>query len=396
MALRRFLAVILAFLPGCVSSYTEALGYRARQAALQNDVEAFEPLMAEAASAEKVDMMHMPKRTVLTHFLDLAGDDRFFPTIEGWRAKGWVSDNLTCAIHRARYRHAADPAEARRSADVCVERARSAAYGTGRAWEVEACLESAPFLTQTSTAALTPYLRVAADPAEPRALRWAILDGMSRRYLQETSRRAVNDPDVPRVVHRAAAEAQAEATAARLVALLTALEGAVDPALLASGTAYGALELERAATTRQDSFVWRWALADGAPDRADLAYGWVRTLKSRELDRRLESLGLWNRNVEPERDGFWYACLQVEVDRAFGAARVRARPLLATSRADPAAVAARCGARRPFGPLPLKAMLRGAVTASVAATANVPRVGVVFDPTARLERPADGDNPASR
>ena len=52
---------------------------------------------------------------MLTHFLDLAGDPLFFPYIEDWMAKGWVSDTMTCAIHRARFRSTRekDPEDAR-------------------------------------------------------------------------------------------------------------------------------------------------------------------------------------------------------------------------------------------------------------------------------------------
>src|SRR5687768_3022809 len=107
----RFVIPLLLFAAtqmACVSSYTSALGYRARQAVLRGDVQAFDELMEEAADTLPRHPYDNPKRTVLTHFLDFGGSDLFFPMIEKWRAKDWISDNMTCAIHRARYRGVVD------------------------------------------------------------------------------------------------------------------------------------------------------------------------------------------------------------------------------------------------------------------------------------------------
>lgn len=386
------LAFALLGTSGCVSSYRDALGYRARQAALRGDVEAFDALMLEAAEEKPRSPLLKPRRTVLTHFLDLAGHDRFFAVIDGWRAKGWVSDNLTCAIHRARYRHTltSDPAEAQRAAGICLERARAAAYAGGRSWELEACLDGAHFLTRTSTHALVPYLRVASDPAEPRALRAALLEGMTKVYLQDVNLRVTNHPELPVAGHQARALAQRRAAEARFVAIVEAVRGAVDEVLLAAGTAYGALELERASLTEPSSFLWRYALSSGAPERVDLAFAWVRVAKSRKEDRRHASLAIWNRKVEPARDAYWYACLEApRVEPVFSSAQVEVTPLRALARADEAAVAAcaRLGAsRRLLGPAPLKATLRGSVTSSVAAAADVERVRLRVQ-TTKLVRP---------
>lgn len=372
---------------GCVASYQDALGYRARRAALRGDVEAFEGLMAEASEEKPRSPLLKPQRTVLTHFLDLAGDPRFFATIERWRAKGWVSDNLTCAIHRARFRHtrASDPDQAQRAAQVCLDRARAAAYSGERSWEIEACLDEAPFLTVTSTVDLQPYLEVVADAAEPRAVRRALLDGMTKLYLQDVNIRATNAPDLPRAGHRARAQAQREAVEARLLALLSPLEGHLDTALLAAGTDFGALELERASLTEGTSFLWRYALATGDPEAVDLVFAWVRSMKRRQKNLRLTSLGLWNRKLEPGRDAYWYACLaRPRIEPAFGSARVQVAPLRSIERKD-AAAKATCDKLGPgrslLGPFPMKATLRGSVTASVTETSSVSRVRLKLEAT---------------
>jgi hypothetical protein len=375
------LAVLASGTPGCVHGYQDALGYRARQAVLRGDVDAFEALMAEASEDKPRSPLLKPQRTVLTHFLDLAGDPRFFGVIEGWRARGWVDEALTCAIHRARYRHTRDTDldEAERAAEVCLQRARAAAYTPDRSWEVEACLDEAPFLTETSTAALAPYLEVVLEATEPRALKRALLEGMTKVYLQDVHIRATNAPELPRAGHRAEAEAQMEAAARRFIALVEAVRGSTDTALLAAGTAFGALELERAYLTERRSFLFEYALASGDPERRDLAFAWVRAMKAREKDLRLDSLGLWDRNREPAKDAFWYGCVGApEVSPAFGSARVALRPVRAKALAEPAAVAARCGGgmgpERVMGPSPMQVSLRGSVTASVAEQWGVSRV----------------------
>src|SRR5690348_4492377 len=109
-----FLVLLTIVTEACVARYTSKLGYRARQAVLQEDVAAFDGLMAEAAQTPPSSPMDNPTRTVLSHFLDLGAGDRYFAMIESWFAKGWVSDNMTCAIQQGRYRgvRGKDPAEA--------------------------------------------------------------------------------------------------------------------------------------------------------------------------------------------------------------------------------------------------------------------------------------------
>ena len=383
-------------LTGCVASYQDALGYRARRAAERGDVDAFEGLMQEASVKKPRSPLLKPQRTVLTHFLELAGHARFFETIEAWRKQGWVSDNLTCAIHRARYRHskAEDPKEADRAAQVCVQRARAAAYSGARSWEIEACLDEAPFLTETSTQALVPYLEVVADAGEPRALRRALLEGMTKLFLQDVHIRTTNAPELPAEGHRAQAEAQYGAAVARFQSLVEAARGGADPVLIAAGSAVGALELERVALTQRRSFLWSYALSAGDPERTDLAFAWVRSMKAKEKLFRHASLGLWNRAAEPAGDAFWYACLsRPEVKPTFASARVQVTPLRASTR-DDAKAQQSCRSlaadRQLMGPFPLKATLRGSVTASVSAAHNVERVRVRMHGTKVLGAADDG------
>lgn len=382
--------VALSTLSGCVASYRDALGYRARRAAERGDIEAFEGLMAEASEERPRSPLLKPQRTVLTHFLELAGDPGFFPVIERWRAQGWVSDNLTCAIHRARYRHLreVDQVEAERAAEVCVARARAAAYAGSRSWELEACLDEAPFLTETSTLTLVPYLAAAADAGEPRALRRAVLEGMTKVFLQDVHIRSTNEPKLPLAGHRAAAEAQREAATARFTDIVETLRGGADPVLIAAGSDIGALELERVALTEHKSFLYQYALSGRDPERVDLAFAWVRSMKARPELLRHTSLGLWNRNIEPAGDAYWYACLAPpQVDATFSRARVDVVPMRAKGPEDELA-ARTCRSLSPersvIGPFPLQATLRGSVTASVAASRTVERVSVKMSPVKLL------------
>jgi hypothetical protein len=175
---------------------------------LQNDVEAFPDLMEEAAETSPKGPRDNPKKTVLTHFLDLAADPRFFPYIEEWRKKGWVEDDMICSIHRAHHRATrdSDPKAAARSVNVCLNVARAAARETERSWQVKDCLEEAAFLAETSTQALVPFLRLVADPTEPLRFRAGLLDGMTRIPLSSPERRLANDSALTREQAFAAAE----------------------------------------------------------------------------------------------------------------------------------------------------------------------------------------------
>lgn len=357
----------------CVTGYEDGLGYRARQAVLRRDVEAFPALMEEAADALPAFPQDNPERTVLTHFLDLADDPRFLPMIEEWKAKGWVSDFATCAIHRARYRGLAgkNPAEAWAAAELCLERARQAAQDVERSWEVEACLDEAPFLTGSSTVALRPFLERAADPTEPITFRAGLLKGMTTQFLQDDDWRQMSQPNVPAAVNYAQAEVQLVGAAARMAALLGLLRGTTDVTLLAGATALGALELERASVAMDRSFLGAW-LEGADADQEDLVWAWVRALKAKKEVRRLAPLGLWNRKREPGGDAYWYGCTRAVPERAHVV--VEAALFRTPSRlGDRSQVLAECGKRgaeltRVFGPLPLEASLKATITASVALT----------------------------
>ncbi len=375
---------VVGALSGCVTAYQDGLGYRARRAAERADLAAFEGLMSEAAQVKTRSPLLKPRRTVLTHFLALGGHPRFFATIEAWQAKGWVSDNLTCSVHRARFRHTAgtDPQSAAASAQVCLQRARAAAQAGGRSWEVEACLDEAPFLTQSSTVALLPYLLVVVDPTEPRALRRALLEGMTKVYLQDRHIRTANAPALPASGHRALAWAQWQAAAKRYTAIVDAVRHETDLALLAAGTDLGAVELERVALTESQSFLWAYAFAHRDPELRDLAYAWVRATKGRPKSPRHFSLGLWSPQVEPRGDAYWYGCVsRPKVRTTYASASVSVTPVRTQARHN-AQVRARCARldATMMGPFPMKATLRGSVTASVAYFQDVQRVKMKMAP----------------
>ncbi len=294
---------------GCVSSYQNALGFRAREAARARDVDAFEALMAEASTSPPRHTYDNPKRTVLAHFLDLGGDARFMPTLERWRGLGWVDDAATCAIERARWRGVAeaDPEEADRAADACISRARAAALEGSRAWEVEACLAEAPFLVVASTVAVARFAAIAADPVEPEALRAALLDGLTHVFLAEPARLRENDGALTEPEARALATTRLHAARARFLALVAEVRATTDVPLLARGTAFGALELERVSLALDEPFLARF-VASGAPDDLDLAWAWVRAMKDRGHVARLDPLGLFDHRREPREDAYWYVC----------------------------------------------------------------------------------------
>lgn len=303
-----FLVLAVAF-AGC-RHYHDALGYQARQAALAQDAEAFERLMARAADTMPAFPLDNPKRTVFSHFLALGAHDAFMPTIDRWLERGWVSDRMLCAVHRARYRGIVEkrPEEALESAEYCVARAREAAEDPERSWEIEACLDNAPFLTDTSTAALAPMLTQATDPLAPPAFRAAMLKAMTFRFISDVPTRLVNDPTLDREVAIRDTARDVLAARRRFEAILASVDSISDESLLARATAPSALEIERADQSIGTSFLAEYALSD-VPAERDLAWAWVRAMKPKKEVSRLAPLGVWNRRREPRTDAGWFVCL---------------------------------------------------------------------------------------
>jgi hypothetical protein len=295
---------------GCLS-YTRALGYRSRQAVLRGDIDAFDELMEEAADSTPKGVFDNPKRTVLTHFLDFGGSDRFFPMIDKWKQKGWVNEFMTCAIHRARYRGVAekDPVEADRAADVCLDEARKGAADPEKRWAIEACLDEAPFLTLDSTVALSRYIALASDVAEPFLFREGLIRGMTSTFLQDPGILRANDPTMPKDLAVRKAKAQLEEVTRRFESILGAVRPNTDATLVAGASAFGALEIERVNVGFQRSFVARYAESD-LPEDSDLAWAWVRSIRARDRVKRLDPLGLYDPKREPPKDNYWYLCFE--------------------------------------------------------------------------------------
>jgi hypothetical protein len=375
---RAWVAVVLLLASsGCIG-YRSALGFRARRAVLEDDAARFEDLMEEAADTTPAGPLDNPKLTVLTHFLDLAGDPLFFPYIEDWMAKGWVSDTMTCAIHRARFRSMRDkdPAEADRAAQVCIKRARHAATDPELQWEVDRCLEEAPFLVDTSTTALVPYLRMVAEPTEPVKFRYGLLDGMTRVYISSPSRIASNDSSLTREEAAEIARGHVDKQVQRLDFIIAAVRPYVNATLLASSTARGVLEVENVSVALGKSYIGKFATSDDPYER-DVAWAWVRTQKNRKKVNRIAALGLYNRAKETRKDVYWYFCSRRGGDEAAKSGAGVLGPLnmieaISIRRKeavdDVEALRAEVCADYPTigGPYPLEATGRGTVTASVA------------------------------
>lgn len=310
MLARVLMAVLLLCSASC-AGYTRGLGYRAREAAKEQDLKRFEELMEEAVDDGPQFPGDKPVQTVLMHFLDLAGHPQFPALLARWQAKKWIPDESTCQIHRARYRALADknPPAAQKAADAALERARNAARAGDRSWEVEACLDEAPFLTVTSTRALSAALDRAADPDEPSAFRQGLLEGMSRIFLR--------DPDTlisageVKTREQAADISRKETDAAekRLFAIIGHVAPSGDVDLIARGTAFAALEQERVRLALGESLLARTSSSSELL-WTDLTWGWIRAMKEREKLARFADLGLWQRDKEPEGDAFWYTCLE--------------------------------------------------------------------------------------
>jgi hypothetical protein len=301
-------ALAAVFMTGCVG-YSSALGFRARQAVLHHDTARFQELMEEAADTMPKGPHDNPKKTVLTHFLDLAGDPLFFPYIEGWSAKGWVDADMKCSIHRAHYRavRTTDPEAAQRSVDICLEAARAAAPHGDQSWQIDDCLDEAAFLTQTATTALVPFLKLAADSSEPLKFRVGLLHGMTNIPIAGAQRKIDNDSKLSREDAEKIVGADLDTTAARFTFIVSAVRPYMDTALLAGGTALGAMQIEYASNSVQKSYVARYAMSD-LPDESDLAWAWVRAMKHKKPIPELTGLGIWNKDRETKDDVFWYLC----------------------------------------------------------------------------------------
>jgi hypothetical protein len=308
MRVRAAVLLIVAGASAHCATYKSALGYRAREAAKANNAAAFDELMEQAATAPPAFPGDNPIRTVLTHFLDLGGNDRFLPMVETWKKRGWVDEAQTCAIERARYRGVVgkDPVEAARAADVCIARAKAASGDKDRHWEIGDCLDGAPFLLETATAALDRFIALAADNGETDLLRGALLDGMTHVFIQDPDTLVTNG-EPSRDKAKAISEQQLVSTRARFEAILSAVKDTTDPTLLARGTAFGALEIERVSESLGRSHLEGRITSPDPTDR-DLVWAWVRTLKAGERIGRFDSLGLFDRIKEPVDDAFWYLC----------------------------------------------------------------------------------------
>lgn len=328
-------------------AYHNAIGYRARQAALQQNVEAFDTLMKEASEKEPKPPLYDPKRTVLVHYFDLADRADFMARIERWRASGWVDEAMTCAIHRAQWAGAwkSKPAVAARSMEICLERARKAAANPSKAWEVEACLSEAPFLTRSSTITQRGLAERVTDAAEPLGFRRALLEALA-------------DPGPLLTKTTTTARARIEDGARRLDRLLQVVLTSSTPLdLVSSATAKAALRLERGMVPFGTSY-----MATHSEPVGGLAWGWVRTMKANKKMKELEALGLWDEVREGAGDKYWYACpVAVKfVDSPLGRLRILSlrtyrysQPKVANDHCDDA-----------VGPFPLEVTTLGAASMS--------------------------------
>lgn len=341
---------------------------------MEQDIAAFGPLMDEAAETTPKGPLDNPKKTVLTHFLDFAGDPRFFPIIEEWKSKGWVGDDMVCSIHRAhaRLNWEKDRAAAEQSVETCLAIAREASKNSEKSWQVADCLEEASFLTQTSTAALVPYVERVADPTEPVKFRVALLDGMTRIPVTGADRRQMNDRSLSREQALEEAARQLRGVEGRFEWIVSATKTFLEPNLLASGSAVGAMEIEEASLGLGRSYLGKYALSEN-PDDHDLAWAWVRTMKLKKKNTSLSALGIWDRSKETKDDMYWYFCAKP------GESKGGAVPVLAVD-----AISVRAKERAPdlealrtaqcldkktnevypqiFGPFPLESVGRGAVS----------------------------------
>lgn len=378
-AARRALLLLAvgSLLAGCVGSYQDAIGYRARQASMQRDAAAFPSLMAEAAETEPKSRLDNPKKTVLTHYLTLADEPNYLETVRAWEANGWVEDDMICPVYRAHAAAHLEDASGAESAARCVDHARAAVgqADEGRA-EIDRCLLEAKFLVASATTALTPYLGLAVSDAEPLALRQGLWRGLTHREQFGPRDRWGVTSTLTIDRRRLLTERDARRWAARLRWTLDALETRGVPAPeLAIASARGAMEVEHVLMQRGESFVRAYAEAE-RPDHRTWAWGWVRAMKARPRIERLGGLGLWDRSREPAADAFWYVCHgapEVRSDGPLGPRRlVRAETVRASARVPPAVAAARCtDAATRLGPYPLEQVARAAAMARLGAGPRV-------------------------
>lgn len=275
--------------------------------------------MSEAADTTPKGPLDNPKKTVLTHFLDLAEDPRYFSYIDQWRGQGWVADDMLCSIHRAhaRLNWEKNREAAWKSVEICLATAREASKSAEKSWQVADCLEEAHFLVQTSTAALIPFIERVADPLEPLKFRAALLDGMTRIPVSGPDRRQMDDAKLSRAEAVAQAEAQLARVEQRFEWIVSAVKTAMEPGILASGSAVGAMEIEEASLALGRSYVGKYALAEN-PDDVDLAWAWIRTMKTKKKNNTLLSLGIWDRNKETKDDMYWYFCVRPAAQQKAG------------------------------------------------------------------------------
>lgn len=303
------LSILCGVLSLAACAHGDDLGRRARRAADRGQLSAFDSLMSEARQRSTRSTLAAPERTVFTHFLALAGHPGFPSALERFRERGWIPVDQECSIARARHRalHPSDPAGAEEAARSAVELARASAPHPSHAWVLKACLQDALFLTETSTTALEPWLMVVADPAEPAPLRQALLQGMTVRWLLDPARQRQLRLGLSPKEAEEMARAEFERERARFIAVLEAGALAADPPTLASGTAVGALELERLAGTVGRGFLDEFAGPSAPQHRIDLAEAWLLGLSSGPRHPRLDVLGLWRSDYRPRVR--WFACL---------------------------------------------------------------------------------------
>ncbi len=294
----------------CITTgYEDALGYRSRRAAQAHDATAFSALMAEAAETEPKSRLDNPKKTVLTHFLDLAATPQFLQTIDGWHQQGWVDADMICPVYRAHFQahFESAPQAAAHSAEVCLARALDAAQAPVRQWELDLCLLESPVLVKTATSSLQPYLKLALDTTQPKALRRTLLKALTfRERFGPRARWGQTSTQTPDA-RRLQARTEAQTWRRRLTWVLARLADKVDASELAIASARGALEVEQVATSFGSSFIAEYAMNADAQRRA-WAWAWVRVLKAVKPIKHLEGLGLWDRGREPAGDAYWYVC----------------------------------------------------------------------------------------
>jgi hypothetical protein len=358
--------VVALFLLGlnsaCVTTgYEHAIGYRSRRAAQSHNAAAFTDLMQEAAEAEPKSHLDNPKKTVLTHFLDLAASPQFLATVDRWNQQGWVDADMVCPVYRAHFKahFKSDPKAAARSAQTCLTRALDAAQSPVRQWEIDLCLLESPVLVQTATASLGPYLDLALDPDRPEPFRRTLLKALTFREQFGPRARWGQTSTLTPDAHRLRARSEGETWQRRLTWVLEQFQGKVPADELSTASARGALEVEQVATSFGASFIADYAQSPSAQHRS-WAWGWVRTLKAQPPIEHLGGLGLWDRGREPAGDTYWYVC-HGEPDRkqnALGTRFIAQGISVRATRPDPVLTEICARYSHVLGPYPLERTAR--------------------------------------